>query len=176
MFVEGLAVVRPGPQTDQRCKVVRHNQPESPLGVEPGNAPQLGNGALSGEGGNAAQEQFLAAVGQPEPVLAALDHLDHQVRIFGHDPSWQDAQDARARQVFPCEFAHLTDPRAQVRVLLLFQVHLLPGRLVLFRMGRIGVSVDQGPGTVLGVEIVALETVIVVAEGESNCKKRYLRR
>ena len=61
-------------------------------------------------------------------------------------------------------------------VLLFFEVHVIFGRLVLFGVNRVGVSLNECPGAVIVGDEVALEAVVVVTEGEPGSYQGYLRR
>lgn len=75
MLDEGLAVVGPGSETDQRGEVVGNDDLAFAVGVESGHASKFGNAALCRKGRDIAQNQFLLSAAELEFILAPLYYL-----------------------------------------------------------------------------------------------------
>lgn len=155
----------PRPHTDEGGVEVGHHYFLLALVHQPHHASQLGNGALLRERSHSRQEDVLASGAQLVSLLCALHHLHDQISVLWHDSSGQDGDNAGDGEILPRELVELAHPGEEFRVFLgVMEVEVESGSLVLIEI--IGVSAEQGPGTVLRLEVVPLEAFVVLSEGK----------
>lgn len=100
-------------------------------------------------------------------IFASFGDLDNQIKIFGVDSCGKNAEDASGGKVLSSECSEGSDSGGEVLIFFFLKVHVLSGGLVFFGVGRAGVSVDERPVAVIVVDVMSLETLIVVSERKS---------